>query len=175
LLYLYKLNVMADIKELVSIIGETQHYFKLQASRQINTSLTLRNWLFGYYIAEYELNGSDRTEYGQRLFKEIANRLEIQGFRQIRERHLYLCKSFYFAYPNILRSVTAKLYLKDLQQVVILQSVTAKLLSIEDKAFETFQSTDLPILQSVTGKSQFDVDKLINQLKICYSFSCFIN
>jgi len=83
---------MANIHELVSIIGETQHYFKLQASRQVDTALTLRNWLFGYYIAEYELNGADRAEYGKKLFKEIANRLEKQGFRQIRERHLYLCK-----------------------------------------------------------------------------------
>ena len=51
-----------SIKELVSIIGETQHYFKFQASRQVDTALTIRNWLFGYYIAEYELNGSDRAE-----------------------------------------------------------------------------------------------------------------
>jgi hypothetical protein len=26
--------------------------------------LTLRNWLIGYYIAEYELQGSDRADYG---------------------------------------------------------------------------------------------------------------
>jgi len=168
LLSLYKLKEVADIKELVSIIGETQHYFKLQASRQVDTALTLRNWLFGYYIAEYELNGSDKAEYGQKIFKEIANRLEKQGFRQIRERHLYLCKAFYLAYPNILRTVSAKLYIKDLQQVVILRSATAKLVGIEVKAIEISQSINLPILQSVTAKSQLDVDKLINQLSFSH-------
>jgi predicted nuclease of restriction endonuclease-like (RecB) superfamily len=66
--------------------------------------------------------------------------------------------------------VSAKLYIKDLQQVVILRTATAKLLSIEDKAIENYQNTDFPILQSVTGKSQIEVDKLIHQL----SFSHFI-
>jgi predicted nuclease of restriction endonuclease-like (RecB) superfamily len=161
---------MANINELVSIIGETQHYFKLQASRQVDTALTLRNWLFGYYIAEYELNGADRAEYGQKIFKEIAKRLEKQGFRQIRERHLYLCKDFYLAYQNILRTVSAKFYLNDLQQIVILRTATAKLISKADIAIETPVVADVQILQTVTVKSQTDADKLITQL----SFSHFI-
>jgi predicted nuclease of restriction endonuclease-like (RecB) superfamily len=161
---------MANINELVSIIGETQHYFKLQASRQVDTTLTLRNWLFGFYIAEYELNGADRAEYGQKLFKEIAKRLEKQGFRQIRERHLYLCKDFYMAYQNILRTVSAKFYLNDLQQVVILRTATAKLISKADITIETPDIADVQILQTIPAKSQTDVDKLINQL----SFSHFI-
>ena len=57
-------RMTADLQELVSLIGETQQYFKLQASKQVDTALTLRNWLIGYYIAEYELNGADRAEYG---------------------------------------------------------------------------------------------------------------
>lgn len=61
---------MNDINGLVSVIGETQQYFKLQASKQVDTALTLRNWLFGYYIAEYELNGSEIATYGAKLFKE---------------------------------------------------------------------------------------------------------
>jgi len=161
---------MANIHELVSIIGETQHYFKLQASRQVDTALTLRNWLFGFYIAEYELNGADRAEYGQKLFKEIAKRLEKKGFRQIRERHLYLCKDFYMAYQNILRTVSAKFYLNGLQQVVILRTATAKLISKADITIETPDIADVQILQTVPAKSQTDVNKLINQL----SFSHFI-
>ena len=161
---------MANINELVSIIGETQHYFKLQASRQVDTALTLRNWLFGYYIAEYELNGADRAEYGQKIFKEIAKRLEKQGFRQIRERHLYLCKDFYLAYQNILRTVSAKFYLNGLQQIVILRTATAKLISTTDIAVETPDITDVQNLQTMPAKSQTDVDKLITQL----SFSHFI-
>lgn len=118
---------MSDINELISLISETQQYFKQQAQRQVNTALTFRNWLFGFYIAEYELNGSDRAKYGQGVFKEIAVQLEKRGVKQIRERHLYLCKDFYLAYPNILRTGSAELYLSDFKHVGILRTVSAKL------------------------------------------------
>jgi len=34
--------------------------------------LTIRNWLIGYYIVEFEQNGKDRAEYGISLLKSIA-------------------------------------------------------------------------------------------------------
>ena len=34
---------MNDINGLVLLIGETQHYFKQQASKQVDVALTLRN------------------------------------------------------------------------------------------------------------------------------------
>ena len=61
-----------------------------------------------FFISENELQGDDRAEYGAKAFKEIIKRLEKKGFNQLHERHLYLCKDFYLAYPNILRLVTAK-------------------------------------------------------------------
>lgn len=63
--------MMADLQELALLIGETHQYFKLQASKQVDTALTLRNWLIGYYIAEYELNGADRAEYGAKLIDRL--------------------------------------------------------------------------------------------------------
>jgi predicted nuclease of restriction endonuclease-like (RecB) superfamily len=149
---------MVDINELVSLISETQLYFRQQAQRQVNTGLTLRNWLFGFYIAEYELNGADRAEYGVKLYKEIAKRLEKRGFRQIRERHLYLCKDFYVIYPNILRTPSAKLYIAGFQNLAILHTVSAKFI---DTNKNTNISTNIP-------PSQMDVDKLINQLSFSH-------
>lgn len=117
---------MSDLKELVLLIGVTQQYFKQQVQKQIDTALTLRNWFFGFYITEYELNGADKAKYGTKLYKEVAKHLEKQGFKQIREQHLYLCKDFYFKYPNILRSATAKLYISNFQRLEVFQSATAK-------------------------------------------------
>jgi predicted nuclease of restriction endonuclease-like (RecB) superfamily len=159
---------MADMNELVSLIGETQLYFKQQAQRQVNTNLTLRNWLFGFYISEYELSGADRAEYGVKLYKEITNQLEKQGFRQIRERHLYLCKDFYIAYPDILRSATAKLYIADFQNFTILRSLTAKFIGKENKAVESVDTSSSQIFQSPTGKSKKDIDELINKLSFTH-------
>ena len=33
--------------------------------------MTLRNWAIGYYIVEYEQDGSDRAEYGSHLLKNL--------------------------------------------------------------------------------------------------------
>ncbi len=37
-----------------------------------NTNLTLRNWMIGMHIAEYELNGEDRGRYRDKLFRMLA-------------------------------------------------------------------------------------------------------
>ncbi len=47
--------------------------------------------------------------------------------KSIRERHLYLCKDLYKAYPQILRTVSAKSYLIDFKYSEILRTVTAEL------------------------------------------------
>ena len=159
---------MEDIEELVSVIGETQQYFKLQASKQVDTALTLRNWLFGYYIAEYELNGADRADYGVKLFKEIAKRLEQQGFKQIRERHLYLCKNFYHMYPNILRSVTAKSYLHGFQESKILRTVTAKLTDVAESNWVDSEIPQNTIFEPLNEKKLTDGDILVNQLSFTH-------
>ncbi len=38
-------------------------------------SLTLRNWMIGLYIAEFELRGADRANYGDQLFSALAKQL----------------------------------------------------------------------------------------------------
>jgi len=146
---------MQEISSLISKIGETQIFFKNQAQRQVNVALTLRNWLIGFYISEYELNGNDRAEYGKNLYKEIEKRLKNSGVEQIRERHLYICKDFYITYQNILRTPTAKLYLTENQQNEILLTLSAE--SIDD---------------GINKENHWinDSNKLINQL----SFSHFI-
>ena len=72
--------------------------------------MTLRNWIMGYYIVEYEQSCKDRADYGKQLFKVIAESFLKKGLKSIRERHLYLCKDLYKAYPQILRKVSAKSY-----------------------------------------------------------------
>lgn len=120
-----------NFKTLVASITGASNYFQLQAQKQVNVALTLRNWMIGAYLVEYELHGSDRAVYGQGLFKALTRQLELQGLKQIRERHLYLCKDFYLAYPQILRTVTAESYLVDFQSDVILRTLSAKLPALQ--------------------------------------------
>ena len=51
---------------LVDSIKEVDLQLARQASRAVNISLTLRNWLIGLYISEFELRGLDRAGYGDR-------------------------------------------------------------------------------------------------------------
>jgi predicted nuclease of restriction endonuclease-like (RecB) superfamily len=120
---------ISGINDLVQAIEKANQYFLAQVQRQVNIALTLRNWVIGFYVFEYEQHGSDRAAYGQKLYKIIVQNLKDKGFISLGERNLYLCKDFYTMYPNILQSVTAKLYLSDFKPLRILQTVSAKLIA----------------------------------------------
>lgn len=54
------------------------------AKSAVNQLMTLRNWAIGYYIVEYEQDGSDRAEYGSHLLEKVrqcrTNLSQIQMF-----------------------------------------------------------------------------------------------
>lgn len=90
---------------LVTSIAQTHALFAAQASKAINISLTLRNWLIGHHIAEYELRGADRADYGQRLLERLAQQLGEAGLKRIDARELRRFRQFYSAYPQIREAV----------------------------------------------------------------------
>ncbi|MFD2162011.1 PDDEXK nuclease domain-containing protein [Paradesertivirga mongoliensis] len=159
---------MPKLDELVSLIAETQKYFQQQAQRQVNTALTLRNWLFGFYIAEYELNGEDRAIYGQKIIKELAIRLK--HFKGMSESNLYLFHQFYLTYPEIFLTRSAKMYVADFMDKAIFQTLSGKSGNTGKASSKDIAESNSTILQTQSGKSLIDADKLINQL----SFSHFI-
>lgn len=72
----------------------------------VNQSLTIRNWLFGLYIVEYEQNGDDRAKYGAELLKKLADRLNNKKVKGLSDRSLRNCRQFYLAYPQIYQALT---------------------------------------------------------------------
>ncbi len=64
-----------DFANLVTAIQGTHETFTTQASKAVNVCLTIRNWLIGYYIHEYELQGADRPAYGDSLYNTLADKL----------------------------------------------------------------------------------------------------
>lgn len=79
-----------------------------QVGRAVNVGLTLRNWLIGRRIAEYELNGADRAKYGEGLLAKLSKKLEGMKVSGCGKRQLYQYLRFYQTYPRIVRSVTAQ-------------------------------------------------------------------
>ena len=69
------------------------------AVKAVNRFATVHNYVIGFYIVEYEQNGSDRAKYGEQLLKRLAKKVNKRG---INETMLYSCRRFYVMYPQIL-------------------------------------------------------------------------
>lgn len=68
------------------------------AIKAVNRFATVRNYVIGYYIVEYEQHGSDRAKYGDQLLKRLAGRVNKKG---INETLLKVSRRFYLVYPQI--------------------------------------------------------------------------
>lgn len=95
-----------DFQSLVNIITRIHDELAKQATHAVNTSLTLRNWMIGMHIAEYELNGKDRSNYGDKLFQMLSERLSAGGVSNCNRRQLYRYLDFYRAYPQIVETLS---------------------------------------------------------------------
>lgn len=146
-------NEIRELGQLVSAIEAANTYFLGQVQKQVNTALTLRNWVIGRYIIEYEQKGEDRAQYGQQLFKEVSKTLRKIGLKSFGERNLYLCKDFYVAYPEILRTLSAKLHFKDNQSIIILQTLSAK--SENEEKTKVLHHTNYDLLLNKLSFSHF--------------------
>jgi len=97
---------MNDFKQLISAIEQIHNKLQTTAANAVNQTLTIRNWLIGYYIVEFEQNGKDRAEYGKSLLKSISQKIKIKG---LTAPELSRCRQFYKNYPQIFGTVSQKL------------------------------------------------------------------
>ncbi|HWM66437.1 MAG TPA: PDDEXK nuclease domain-containing protein [Steroidobacteraceae bacterium] len=94
---------------LVEAIRQVHEHCVSQAGKAINVSLTLRNWVIGYYILEYEQRGADRADYGERLLESLSDRLQHVGMSRVEPRELRRYRQFYLSYSRIWESLTPEL------------------------------------------------------------------
>lgn len=128
-----EITSMHNLDALVGAIQQTNQQFLKQVQKQINTALTLRNWIIGYRIFEYEQQGEDRAQYGERLLHKLAERLKGAGIKGASFTNLLLFRQFYRVYPQIIHVAGNFIKLSDYQLNTIYQSVTDK--------FEGLQAT----------------------------------
>ena len=83
---------------LQQIIRHIDDGFQMEAGRSVNRHLTLRNWLIGHYIVEFEQRGDDRAAYGERLLENLAAGLDRPGLSR---RNLNVFRMFYLVYPKV--------------------------------------------------------------------------
>ncbi len=124
-------NSYMDFPSLVSAIWKIHEHCAAQANRVVNVSLTLRNWIIGWYIREYEQQGTDRAQYGESLIEKLAETLEGQGLKDLAPRTLRQCRQFYIVYPQIRQTVSAKSF-ASLLPAQIWQASSAKSLPMDE-------------------------------------------
>lgn len=125
-----------NFKKLTFRIQRTNEFLQQNAVKAVNIHITLRNWLTGFYIVEFEQNGSDRAEYGAKLLENIAKNISIKG---LSAPELSRCRQFYHTYPQILGLVTQEF---------------KKLVPSDFFEDFTLSSIQKPILGSTTQKLQ---------------------
>ena len=83
------------LSEVVTLLHESAYSATVKA---VNRFATVRNYVIGFYIVEYEQHGSDRAKYGDRLLKRLAEKVNKRG---INETLLTNCRKFYNLYPQL--------------------------------------------------------------------------
>lgn len=146
------------INKLILNIQQLSTSFQQSAISAVNVHLTVRNWLIGFYIVEFEQQGEDRAKYGEKLLQNLATKLNEEGLSY---RNLRLYRQFYITYPQvsdylpmffqrnqqIRQTLSAKLQFPVNNNVAIWQSVIAK-----------SENTDIPIEQ--LQNAQFEIPKI---------------
>ena len=86
--------------DLIGALSKVNTELREQGVQAVNTALTIRNWVFGFYIVEFEQNGNDRAEYGKGLLAIISKEMQSRQISNTDERELRRCRQFYSTYPQ---------------------------------------------------------------------------
>ena len=158
---------------LVQSISDVHRQLQAQAVKAVNMGLTLRNWLIGAYISEYELRGEDRAKYGEGLILKLSKSLKSRGITACEQQRLSSYRLVYRAFPQIQESLTpefgkllplALLVMEDEPSGGIHRTLSGESLAKREKAATSPQLTPEPIVRSPSGKLQTPGKMLLERL-----------
>jgi predicted nuclease of restriction endonuclease-like (RecB) superfamily len=89
---------MLTFEILADTIHQTHAALQQSTMRALNYHLTLRNWLIGFYIFEFEQKGQDRAAYGEKLLPALSKVLAQKNVSNVHERELRRYRLFYRTY-----------------------------------------------------------------------------
>jgi len=97
-----------DFDALVGSIVDIHQQARDFAAKAVNVGLTLRNWLIGNRIVEFEQRGDVRAAYGESLIDTLSERLATNGLPRVTSRELRRYRQLYQVYPRMWESVNPK-------------------------------------------------------------------
>lgn len=102
---MYEISNTDDIfKDAQNIVEQTRNY----AYQAVNIAMIQRNWLLGKRIADEELQGENRAEYGKEVINRLANHLTNLYGKGFSKSNLYQFVQFYKYFPEIFHSLGGK-------------------------------------------------------------------
>lgn len=81
---------------------------RTSAFRAVNVAMVQRNWLLGKRIAEEELEGKERAEYGAEVINKLSKQLTGFYGSGFTKSNLYQFVQFYKAFPEIFHTMCGK-------------------------------------------------------------------
>ena len=101
---------MSEFENLATTFQVTQDALLRHSARAVDSALVVRNWLFGWYLVEFENASASRADlYGKELINKLAKRLKEKGLQGISPTNLRKFREFYQAYPEIQRATSVTL------------------------------------------------------------------
>ena len=94
-------NIVEDAKLIIEASQKA-------AYSAVNLALLQRNWLLGKRIAQEELKGQNRAEYGALTIKTLSKELTAIYGKGFTPRALYFCEQFYKCFPEIVNTACSQ-------------------------------------------------------------------
>jgi predicted nuclease of restriction endonuclease-like (RecB) superfamily len=169
-----------DFSQLLNNVEQTHFLLQENAAKAVNFNLTVRNWLIGCYVVEYEQNGADRAKYGTKLLEEIAKQVKARGIKGMQLSTLRNCRMFYNLYPQIRQTVSDELQRIDfehkiniLPQDIQIQPTVSVELKIANTLEEQIRGTLTPELQNADNKEKRIRQTVTDELEETYPLSSY--
>lgn len=96
-------------ESLIATIVEVDADSRMGASAAVSRHHTLRNWLIGAHIVEFEQNGADRASYGQQLLCRVSRDLRQRNVPGCSPEMLGRMRVFYRTYPQLGGSMSPRI------------------------------------------------------------------
>lgn len=159
-----------SFEHLTQLVEQVHNSAYSSSVKAINRFATIRNYIIGFYIVEYEQNGSDRAKYGDKLLKRLAERINKRG---INETLLTNCRKFYALYPQIRefleeKSATASHQSKKIPTTSGESASISPALSEELALNSSTLAHKSEISPTLSDKFNTSVDKLISNLSFSH-------
>lgn len=149
--------------DLTKIIQDTHDAAQTTAVKAINRMQTMRNWLIGYYIVEFEQHGKDRAEYGTQLLKRLEAKVNRKGLT----RNLFqTSRNFYLWYPQMAENISGEICM------TVLCNLPESISATSMHKFQSSENKDVEICMTASCKFTTSGKQIVS--KLSYSHICEI-